>query len=440
MTYQNIGTSTATISFIFTIGGSSDAVTINRTLEPGASDSAFLGNLSGAEALPISSLQIASNQPLAMIQVQIPQSTTVKNRPLSNIPFFGSSQLYAATALNNRFGATTVMSVQNQHSSAADIGGQLYNADDLTATPVPLPTRAAVAPGNIVAYDLGHLSAVPAGFNGSAVFTAVQSGTSTAAAISGTILELETADVGARAIEMISTSATKLYAATALCNAFGGYTTAYAVQNASLTTATLITINYSNDTFETKRAEPGGKVSFNTCGAADMPSGFSGAAIVTSSATPILGIGKATGNSLFTGFVLEQEGYQKLALPYVRYTSDDNFERGSRQRTNIAIQNIGDTTVTNVQVRYLDKLGNLVGTHTISTIAAGQKANSKPVDAGSGIALLEFGTPDSNPGGGFGGGAIIEAPAGSQLIAIARVNSKVGTNQVAEDYNAIGIE
>jgi hypothetical protein len=59
--------------------------------------------------------------------------------------------------------------------------------------------------------------------------------------------------------------------------------------------------------------------------------------------------------------------------------------------------------------------------------------------AGSTLALTEFGNPEANPGGGFGGSAIIEGPAGSQLIAVVRISSSTTGGVVAEDYNGIQI-
>jgi hypothetical protein len=92
-------------------------------------------------------------------------------------------------------------------------------------------------------------------------------------------------------------------------------------------------------------------------------------------------------------------------------------------------------------VEYRDKNGGVVGTHTIPSIEPGAKAASNPTLAtGDAAKLLLFGNPESNPGGGFGGGAIISGPTGSQLIAVGRVQSKVGAGDVAEDYNGISIQ
>ena len=131
-----------------------------------------------------------------------------------------------------------------------------------------------------------------------------------------------------------------------------------------------------------------------------------------------------------------------MALPYVRW-SETKFASGQYQRASIAIQNIGNTTVNNIQVKYLNKNGQQVGVHTIASIAPGAKANSNAMEvpgAAGNIQLSEFGHPEANPGGGFGGAVIVEGPAGSQLIAVVRIASTTPTGVVAEDYNGIAIQ
>ena len=137
----------------------------------------------------------------------------------------------------------------------------------------------------------------------------------------------------------------------------------------------------------------------------------------------------------YTGFT---EGDRTVYLPNVTrrfYGYDVPF----------IIQNVGAAAATNVTVKYLDNVGNVLGTHTIASIAASAKANSTPVDAtpttpADAAKLLEFGTPKANANNAFGGSVILEAP-GGQLIAIARVASKTTDGiQVAEDYNGIPVQ
>jgi hypothetical protein len=339
--------------------------------------------------------------------------------------------------LKNQFNTTSRFSIQNAADGAVDITVKLYRVGE--TAPTATLTENNIPAGAAKYYDAGAISELGGSFDGSAVVTAVKTGTSTPADIVGSVLELQTANVGVRAFEGVpsTAAANTVYMATALCKV-AGTTSAYAVQNTSPTDAANVTVNYSNGATQSDTIPAGGKKSFSSC-TAGVPDGFSGAAKIMSVGAPIVVIGKVGGNNRFTAFLGETSGSAKLALPYVRW-SNTKFDSGQYQRAQIAIQNIADTDVSNVKVRYLNKLGTEVGVHTISSIAAGAKANSNATSAGGSIELTEFGNPEANPGGGFGGSVIIEGPAGSKLIAVVRISSNTTTGVVAEDYNGIAIQ
>jgi hypothetical protein len=273
-------------------------------------------------------------------------------------------------------------------------------------------------------YDLGDISALPDNFNGSATISAT--GDIVAAA-----QELSTNDTGASSFEGVSEGATTVYMPSAICDAFGGQNSAYAVQNTSSTDTANVVVTYSSGNTAEAAIGPGAKASFQGCDNGGNSAGFSGSATITSD-QDIVAIGKVFGAGLSTAFVGETAGSDTLALPYVRW-SETQYDSGVRQRAYIAIQNVGSSDVSNVEVEYRDKDGNLVGTDTIASIAAGAKANTKPINVGN--AAAEFGYV-----GGFGGGAIINGPAGSELVAVVRIQSKVSSGAVAEDYNGISID
>jgi hypothetical protein len=101
---------------------------------------------------------------------------------------------------------------------------------------------------------------------------------------------------------------------------------------------------------------------------------------------------------------------------------------------NIAIQNVGGNLAAgSVTVVYFDKDGNKVGTDTLGAIANGAKLSSNASKIGA--AGAEFGYI----GGSFGGAVIVQGPVGSQLVVVARVETKVGSGTVGEDYNGIPI-
>lgn len=426
ITYQNIGSGPAQISLLFYPSpDTTDPIEITRPdLPAGASTSLFIGGLNDIPNNFRGSAILQANQPILATLVQLPQnSTTVRNRPLSNGFLSGDSTSLIATVLKNNFETSTIFSVQNVGTSATTATIRFYNT---SATEVHSMT-VNIEPGAAYFVDAGQVSQLGSSFNGSVVVTSNGQ-------IISSAMELSTTGPAASAFEGVGSGSTTFYMPSALCNAFGS-NTSYAVQNTSLTESTNVTVTYSNGATETKTIGPGAKQSFIACDATGMSAGFSGAATVTSDNTPVIAIGKAYGSGLSTAFVGASSGSNELALPYVRWANDTNWNNGSQQRTFIAIQNIGSSNLAagDVVVEYIDKNGTVVGTHSLPAIPAGGKVNSNASDAG----LSEFGV---YPDGSFGGGAIVRGPGGSQLAVVGRVSSLVGPGSfVSEDYNAMPI-
>jgi hypothetical protein len=446
ITYQNVSNAPAHVVFSFYNEKSASAHTVERDLAANAGSSLALGSLSGAEALPVGfmgSAVLSSDQSIVATLVQIPQPTTstVRNRPLSNGFSAGAPQVLLASVLKNQFNTSSKFSIQNASDGAVDITVKFFRVGELAAAHTMTETN--VPAGAAKYYDAGAITELGPAFDGSAVASAVATGTANAANIVGTVLELQTNNVGVRAFEGIPSSAAgnTVYMATALCQAFGT-TSAYAVQNTSSADAANVTVTYSNGATETASIAAGGKRSFSGC-TTGVPAGFSGAATITSTGAPIVVIGKVGGSGRYTAFLGETSGAAKLALPYVRW-SETKFSTGQYQRGAIAIQNIGGAAVNGVSVRYLNKNGQVVGTHTIASIPAGEKSNSNAMMATATNPgtqeLSEFGNPEANPGGGFGGSVIVEGPSGSQLVAIVRISSQTAAGIVAEDYNGTPVQ
>jgi hypothetical protein len=433
ITYQNVGSAASEVSLNFYVENTAEAIPVSQPdLPAGAGTSIFVGSLSEIDASFQGSAVLASSQPIVATLVQVPQnSTTVKNRPLSN-GFDGSqgqNTFLVPTTLKQRFNTNTVFSVQNVGSAPvtgtvkfynADAAGALTHTENITNLPA----------GSAQYFDLNNIGAIPANFNGSAVIEV--NGPVVASA-----LELGTGGSNinaASSFEGVPNGGSPVYMATALCQSFGG-TTSYAVQNTGAAAAD-VTVTYSNGTTATKNVGPGAKASFVGCDS--LSAGFSGSATITSG-QPIVAIGKVFGSTASaaysTAFAGATAGADTIALPYVRW-SQTQFETGARQRAFIAIQNVGPAAVTGVTVNYRNSSGNIVCSDTIDSIAPGAKANSNPfID--SAAACAEFGY---NPDGTFGGGATIEGPDGSQLVAIVRIQSKFNGVQVAEDYNGTPIQ
>lgn len=457
ITYQNVGTASANVTFKFYVQGSGSPVTVNRTLAAGAGSSLYVGDSSlGLASRFMGSVVMSSNQNVVATLVQSPDSINVKNRLLSNAFKVGSTKVMLPTLLKKKFNTTSKFSVQNVTASNVNVTVKIYSISNPSTPAYTLSVN--TLPGGAAKYFVmgdgnGDPNAIavnaPDNFEGSATIEGVLTGTSTSIPLAATVFELSQTDwnFAARAYEGIAAGANTLYMATALCKS-SNTSTAYAVQNVSTSGSATVIVTYSpGGLTQSSTIAPNGKASFTACGV--NGAGFTGAAKITSSGGQIVAIGKAfidnpsaPDPNYGTAFLGEAQGSAKLALPYVRYTADATFLNGTRQRAFLAIQNVGSATVTNVQVKYLNNAGTVVGTHTIASIASNAKANSKAIDAtGNAAQLQEFGYPPSNPDGGFGGSVLIEAASGSQLIAVARVATRdTNTNRdVAEDYNAIQI-
>lgn len=440
ITYQNVDTAATTSLQIhfYATPTTATPITINRpNLAAGAGTSVFLGSLSEIDGNFRGSAIMTSDRLLVATLVQVPQSDTVKNRPLSNGFFSGASQALIATVLKNQFNTNSVFSVQNTDSELNTVTVRFYN----TSAALIHTMTADLAPGASTQVDAGQVSQLGASFNGAAVVTARRAGATTDNGnIVATSLELSTNGTAASAFEGVTGGAQTIYMASALCNAFGGYNSAYAIQNTDLSTATNVTVTYSNGATETKNVGPGSKQSFIGCEASGMANGFSGSATITSSATDVVAIGKVFGLGVSSAFLGDFTGAPKLALPYVRW-SQSQYETGARQRAFIAIQNVGSAQIPAgaLSISYKDKNGATVVTHTFnSAIAVGAKVNSNPfVNSDAGAAEFGYYTD-----GTFGGSAIVECTAANcEVVAVVRVQSRVPASgqTVGEDYNGIPV-
>jgi len=432
VTYQNVGTAaTTSLQVLFyALPTTTTPITITRpNLAAGAGTSLYIGSLAEISAGFRGSAVMQSDQPLLATLVQLPQgSATVKNRPLSNGFSSGAAQSLIATVIKNTYDTNTVFSVQNVDSQTNNIAIKFY---DTSAALIDTIT-ASIEPGASFYVDAGLEAGLGASFNGSAVITALRSDLTNGNIISSA-MELAIVGTGNKAFEGVATGSMTFYMPSALCEAFGGTNTAYAVQNTSLTTATNVTVTYSNGATEAQNILPGAKKSFIACNAAGMATGFSGSATVVSATTPVVAIGKAYGLGLSTAFVGASSGSARVALPYVRWASNANWAAGTQQRVNLTIQNVGGAAITgDILVQYIDRDGVVVGTHTITAdLAVGTKTNSNATNAG----LTEFGV---YAGPQYGGGVLVIAPAGSQIAVVARVSTQVSAGVFAsEDYNGM---
>jgi len=437
VTYQNVGTGSATINLTFYAeNSSSTAASIAlASLPANAATSIFVGNVSELSPGFTGSGVLSSDQPLVATLVQLPAAaSSVKNRPLSNGFSAGSPKVLIATVLKNQFSTTSKFSVQNTDTTGVDLSVKFFAVGATTPTHTETVTN---LPQNAAKYfDAGTIAALGASFNGSAVVDVVKTGTTTPGSAVGSVMELSTTGNNASAFEGVPSGSTTVYMASAICNFFNPVSnSAYAIQNTSTSTAANVVVNFSNGTTQTATIAPGGKASIFGCqNSSSTP--FNGSAKITSN-VPVIAIGKISGGGVSTAFVGSAAGADRVALPYVRWSETRySTNQRDRQRTNLTIQNIGAPLAAGaVVVKYYDKAGTLVGSHSLGAIATDAKANSNAFNAGA--AASEFGYYTD---GTTGGSAIVEGPAGSQLVVVARVASFPATGLVGEDYSGVEIQ
>jgi hypothetical protein len=291
--------------------------------------------------------------------------------------------------------------------------------------------------------DASDISQLTAGFIGSAVVK------TTGGSIVAGVMEMDSTNYYNKAYEGVGVGSSTVYMPSALCNfnASGKIQNSYyAIQNTSDTTATNITVNWSNgNTTTVNNVQPFTKAVVAGCSGGNT-SGFLGSATITSkdasdNPIPVIGLGKVSGGGLSTAFVGFSSGVKKVALPYIRWAKNTKWVTGTMQRANLAIQNVGSAPITGViTVKYINPDGTLAGSHPIDTttlpggnLAVGGKVNSNPPAAG----LTEFGCQNNCTT--YGGGAIVEGPTGSELAVIARLTSYVPLTgaRVGEDTNGV---
>lgn len=447
ITYQNLSATQATLVFTFYAQASSTvAHTENKTLNGYAAGSLAVGTISQISAGFKGSTVMSSDQPVAATLVQVPPGGSAsKARPLSNGFSSGSPTVLIGTAVKKVFSSqiTHIISVQNTDSITNDISIAFYASGNPVAVDTDVVTN--LPPGAAQYFDLATDVELADGFNGSAVVTAVKSGSANPGSIVASAMELTYfSGTAANAFEGVSSGGTTVYMPSALCR-FGAaqYASFYAIQNTSSSVTATVTATYSPGGYtQTAQIPAYGKFSFQTClanGLPAAPTAYNGAATITSD-QPIIVIGKVNGAGLATAFLGASTGTNKVALPYVRWANDANFnvDNSAKQRTFITIQNVGVSTIpmNTITVKYYDPTGAISSTHTINVdLAPGGKAASNPNTVPN-SSTYEFGYVPA------GGSAIIEGPAGSKLSVVARVQSVVTVAPAVvagEDYNGIPV-
>lgn len=472
VTYLNVDVSDADIHIDFYAAGSATAIPFTPPALPsGAAASFYIGSVSGIGSTFQGNAVISSSASLVATVVQFHNNAageTVKMRMLSNGFTSGSeSENFMIPTTLWATDRTTVFSIQNTEAETITATVNFVAA----STGTVVSTKNFDIPANSSKYIYLDTAAdtglTGTSFDGSATISAVKKASGTPAKVVSSISELyNTKNVGANFEGMAAVLASQtVYMPTGLCapNTPSGLQTYYAIQNAG-SASTNITVTYYNTAGTLVTTDgpytigQGQKKSIITCApnSGYNMTGFTGSAIITSSASKIVAIGKAqpaVGSGagvadFYSIFVGQPAGYSKLALPFVRWATDADYNAASNyggyQRTYLAIQNVGDTSAL-VDVKYMDKSGNVIATHTL-TIGAKAKGTSYASIAGalgtgvggSPVGNLKAGAFGYYTDGTAGGGVMVQANAANptaKFIAIARSQNP----GAGEDYNGMEV-
>lgn len=435
--YQNTGDATATDVNILLYSGPDDTVADSVPQNPlaaGASTLIGVGTLIGGTFN--GSAVLTADQPMAATMVQTPPALgnepRMRNVLLSN-GFSSGTEIVMIPTVHKRYQnirQITKFAVQNAGGSPVEVTIKFFGT---SVNPIYSFSRTIQANAGLHV-DPGTISNtnIPSGFTGSVKIETV------GGSIVAGAMELDSNGYGAKAFEGVGEGGSPVYMPSALCRYRAGanviQTTYYAIQNTDPTFPANITIRWSNGRTVTKNnVAPYTKAAVSGCEGGN-PNGFIGSATITSN-RPVIALGKVTGGGVTTAFIGFTSGTSKIALPYVMYANTARYNNGTMGRSNIAVQNIGPTRITGpVTIKYINPSGIVEGTHTILTgIAPGAKVNSNAANAG----LTIFGCQNSCTT--FGGGVVVEGPAGSQLAVINRVSNTVPSTgeRNAEDMNGI---
>jgi hypothetical protein len=442
--YQNIGSTTATLSFAYYPLRSAAPAQFVRTLAPNAARSVNIGSVSFTGGTTTSAVRgsvvIAATQPLVAVTVQTPELATLRNKALSLgfLPSQATNAAYVPTFLRNTFNRTSLLAIQNADTVPVTLTVSFYARNGngtarLTRSYPDLP------PGASYQYSASNLRVLGA-FDGSAIVTATGK-------IVATVMETATNSAPAlSSYEALPQGSTQLALPTMFCRA-GGRTTTLALMNTGgdgAATANL-TFRFSNGVEAVRTLAPNVKLQVNACNLG-LVGNTSAGLLISSDGPPIAAVAKTDGAGHSAAYSAIGSSGTLLAAPLVRWTiSRFNTTSSRRYRTQIYVQNAGDTPIAagNVVIEYYNGYGRLVGVHTLGALAPGATRTSQPrqstLTAGSRqVQLDEFGYQPV-----LGGSALIRCidPSGCRLAAVVRqLGANSSTTQVAEDYSAFIVE
>ncbi len=426
ITYQNTGSSVAHVSILFYPEGVTTPISISRPdLAVGASATVSIGSLGGSAGFKGSAV-VKSDVQLSVLMTQIPNTSSVKARPMATGFSSGTADLWFINIQNGT--DKSVFSIQNIDSRNADLSLTFYGS----SSPVVLK-KTNIPAGGSVFFDLSKITELPTGSYNAVHVISNQSGSTAVGKIVGMHMLMAGNPANDTAIESLTQSAKTLYMPIAICQGTASISTSYFIFNPDPANSTSIKVAYNSGKSETRTLAALSGGWFHACMPSGTSAGYDGNATITSSTVAVMAQGLIKNGGVNTNFYGQAVGSSRLAVPYANYSASQ-YTTQTRQRTSISIVNMGGSLASNtVSVQYYDKNGRLVGTHKLGAIGSGGRATSSPASIGS--AGNEFGYYSD---GTTGGSAIIVGPAGSNLMATVWVSSMTGSKTyTGEVYNAI---
>jgi len=435
ITYYTPSDTGGTLVISYYPEGSSTSIDADPiTLSPHKAGSLYIGSVPGMTSTFAGGAVLLADVPVVAAAVNIAGDAAGYPRPLYSgfDPAQASANFLIPTVLFEAFGTNSLVSIQNVESFAIDATLRVFEPGNPVAVfehTYAIPAQSAQL---VPAADMG----LPSGFSGSATVEGADGARVVAAA-----QETDNNARSAKAFEGLAADAgsPNIFMASMMCQAYGGQTSYYAIQNAGGADANVEIDFYGTDGSLLDTASGitigiGNKVSVNPC--SYIATGIAGSAVIRSTnAMPLVAMGKIAGGGLSaTAFLGQSEGFTKVAAPYIRWKADPT----TGERSYVAVMNVGGADATDVVVNYYDNTGSLAASHTLATGADPMpqfiKANSNPDTAGALDGSGNFGV---DPYGGA-----IEVVSDQPVIVVVRVARAVrlpGYTLLAEDYNGVSV-
>lgn len=403
------------------------------TLKPHQAGSLFIGNVSGIGDAFSGSAVLSAEVPIVATAVNLTSSDYPRPLYTGFDPSLAADSFFIPTVLHEAFGGqSSLVSIQNVESNSIQATLKVFPTGSTTPAFQDTYTIPAQSAKLVASDEMG----LPSGFSGSA--TVETAGGMVVAAAQ----ETDSSGRGAKAFEGVAGGSETIYMASMMCEAFGGQTTFYAVQNVGESTANVEIDFYDTEGTKVHTATgisigQANKESVNPCmytGDAASLQGINGSAVIRSTnSVPLIAVGKVSGSGRTpTAFLGQGTGNQKAAAAYIRWKSDPS----AGERAFVSVMNVGSAPAENIQVYYYGNTGSLDATETLASAAQplGRfiKANTNWATAHG--ANTDFGV---NPYGGA-----IEVESDQPVVVVVRVSKDVnlgGITKFAEDYNAVSV-